>query len=253
MFIGFKQVLKEVALAFSPLVACIFIFQFWVLKLSKAKFINILKGLGLTFVGLALFLQGVKVGFLPAGEVIGSALGGISPIWILIPIGFIIGSVTTLAEPSVHTLNYEVENASGGYIPQKVMLYTLALGVGVSIAVSMGRIILGIPLAYFLIPGYLLAFILTRYCSRPFIAIAFDSGSVATGPMTVTFILAIILGITSAIEGRNPLLEGFGMITLVAVSSVISVLVLGVLYGRKEMQVQRQLNSQTPGGEEDAA
>ena len=170
----------EVGLAFVPLAVCFVFFQYWTLKLSRARFANMLKGMALAFIGLALFLQGVKVGFLPAGEVMGEALGTLPRIWVLIPIGFIIGLSTTLAEPSVHTLNIEVENASGGYIPRKVMLYTLGLGVGVSVAVSMARIILGIPLWYFLVPGYLLAFILTRWCSRPFIPIAFDSG-VATG------------------------------------------------------------------------
>lgn len=241
VFTGFRSTLAEVALAFVPLVVSFIIFQFWILKLSGAKFMNMLKGMVLTFIGLSLFLQGVKVGFLPAGEVMGEALGTMPNIWVLIPIGFIIGLATVLAEPSVHTLIYQVESVSGGYIPQKVMLYTLGLGAGVSVAASMLRLILGIPLWWFLVPGYIMAFILTRYCKGQFVSIAFDSGSVATGPMTVTFVLAITLGIAAAMEGRDPLLEGFGLIALVAMSSILAVLVLGVLYDKKEREARRRI------------
>ncbi|MDD4562643.1 MAG: DUF1538 domain-containing protein [Syntrophomonadaceae bacterium] len=240
VFTGFRATLIEVALAFVPLLVSFIIFQFWSLNLSRTRFVNMLKGILLTFVGLSLFLQGVKVGFLPAGEIMGEALSTLSHIWILIPVGFIIGLATTLAEPSVHTMIYEVETASGGYIPQKVMLYTLGLGAGVSVAISMLRLILGIPLWWFLVPGYLMAFILTRYCARPFVPIAFDSASVATGPMTVTFVLAITLGIAAAMEGRNPLMEGFGIIALVAMSAILAVLILGVLYGKKEREARQK-------------
>lgn len=241
VFTGFKTTVIEVALAFVPLLFCFVIFQCWTHNLSRTRFVNILKGMLLTFLGLTLFLQGVKVGFLPAGEVMGAALGKLTPLWIIIPIGFVIGLVTTLAEPSVYTLIYEVESSSGGYIPQKLMLYTLSLGAGISVAASMARIVFGIPLWYILLPGYALAFVLTRYCAKPFIPIAFDSASVTTGPMTVTFVLAITLGMTTAMPGRNPLLEGFGLIALVALSAILAVLVLGVLYARTEREVKREL------------
>lgn len=234
VFSGFGNVLLEVALALIPLVITFLILQFWLLKLSKQKVLNIFKGLVLTFIGLALFLQGVYIGFLPVGNAMGVALGSLSHKWLLIPLGFILGFVTTFAEPSVRVFNYEVEKASGGYLPQQILLYTLSLGVAISVALSMGRIIFGFPLWYFVIPGYLIIFILVRYSTHSFVAIAFDSGGVATGPMTVTFILAMALGVASAIEGRNPLIEGFGMVALVALSLVLSVLILGQLYGRKE-------------------
>jgi hypothetical protein len=241
VFEGFGHVCLEVALALSPLTAYFIIFQLCFMRLPKRKVVNILAGLVLTFIGLSLFLQGVYVGFLPVGQVMGAELGSLNRNWILIPIGFVIGLVTTLAEPTVRTMNYEVEKVSRGYIPQKLMLYTLSIGVAVSIAISMGRIIYGIPLWWFILPGYLISFALMRHSSPPFIAIAFDSGSVATGPMTVTFVLAITVGTASAMEGRDPLLEGFGMVTLVALSSILSVLVLGVLYGKKEREKNREL------------
>ncbi len=241
VFEGYGTVLQELALAVVPLIVLFVLFQIFFLKLPKQKFINILKGFMLTFIGLSIFLQGIYAGFLPAGKLLGATLAGKTNNWILIPIGFVIGFVTTLAEPAVRTLNHEVEKASGGYIPQQIMLYALSIGVAVSIALSMGRIIYGIPIWYFIFPGYLLAFLMARWSSRPFISVAFDSGGVATGPMTVTFVLAITIGAASAMEGRDPLLEGFGMIALVALSSILSVLTLGSLYGRKEKEMERNI------------
>jgi hypothetical protein len=243
IFEGFGHILYEVAIALIPLVIFFLFFQFFILKLPMKKLIDILKGIFLTFWGLAFFLQGVHIGFLPAGEAMGSILGQMEHLWILIPIGFILGFVATFAEPAVRILNHEVEKVSGGYIPQRVMLYTLSIGVAISIAVSLLRILLGIPLWYFIIPGYLLALLMIRYSSRTFTAIAFDSGGVATGPMTVTFIVAMAVGIATVIEGRDPLLDGFGMIALVALSPILSVLTLGLLYGRKEKENDRTFES----------
>ncbi|MFN7251739.1 MAG: DUF1538 domain-containing protein [Anaerobacillus sp.] len=233
VFKGFGHILLEVTFALLPLVIFFLIFQFFFLKLERKKLINIGKGLVLSFLGLAFFLQGVHVGFFPVGEMIGEKLGSLSYNWVLIPIGFILGFVATFAEPAVRILNHEVEKVSGGSISQNVMLYTLSIGVAFSIAISMLRILVGIPLWYFIIPGYLIAMVLMYFSSKRFTAIAFDSGGVATGPMTVTFILAIAVGVASAIEGRDPLLDGFGMIALVALSPIISVLILGLLFEGK--------------------
>lgn len=244
VFYGFSHVLYEVALALIPLIILFAFFQIVYLKLPKQKIVNLLIGLVFTFIGLALFLQGVHIGFLPVGEQMGIALGKIPNKWLLILIGFVIGFVATFAEPAVRILNYEVEKVSSGYIPQQIMLYTLSFGVGVSIVVSMVRIIYGIPLWYFLVPGYLIALVLIKFSTQTFVAIAFDSGGVATGPMTVTFVLAMAIGIASAIEGRDPLLDGFGMISLVALTPILSVLVLGLLYGRKEKEIERECELQ---------
>jgi hypothetical protein len=241
VFTGFSHVLLEVAVALFPLVIIFLFLQIWLLRFPIQRLFNIIKGLILTFIGLAFFLQGVYVGFLPVGEVIGRALGGLYHNWVLIPIGFVLGFVAVFAEPAVRVLNYEVEKASGGFIPQQLMLYTLSLGVAVSVALSMGRILFGIPLWFLVIPGYLLAFIMVYYSTPSFVAIAFDSGGVATGPMTVTFILTMALGVASAIEGRDPLIEGFGMIALVALSPVLSVLLVGLLYNKKGKEDERNL------------
>lgn len=239
---GFGHVLLEVAVALLPLAVIFLFLQFWLLKFPLKRVAAILKGLLLAFIGLALFLQGVYVGFLPVGEIIGLALGGLAYKWVIIPLGFLLGFVAVFAEPAVRVLTYEVEKVSGGFIPRQIMLYTLSFGVAVSLALSMARILLGFSLWYLVVPGYLLALLMAQRSSPSFVAIAFDSGGVATGPMTVTFILSMFLGVASAIEGRNPLIEGFGMIALVALSPILSVLSLGMLYRRKERQSERDLN-----------
>jgi hypothetical protein len=242
IFSGFSYVVAEVFFALTPLIILAVVFQLFFVKLPKEKLFTIFIGLIITFIGLSLFLQGVKVGFLPVGEAMGVALGSKSYNWIVIPVGFVLGFFATFAEPAVRVLNSEVEKASSGYIPQQIMLYTLSIGVGFAVAASMFRILLGLPLWYFIVPGYLLALILIKFSNRTFVAIAFDSGGVATGPMTVTFVMAIAIGVASSIEGRDPLLVGFGMIALVALAPILSVLLLGILYGRKEKENEQQIN-----------
>ncbi|MFY9114202.1 MAG: DUF1538 domain-containing protein [Dethiobacteria bacterium] len=240
IFEGFDTIISEVALALIPLILVFVFFQALSLKLSPKKLRRILIGFGLTFVGLSIFLQGVQIGFLPAGRQMGIKLGDLHYNWVLVPVGFLLGFVATLAEPGVRILNYEVEKASGGYIPQKAMLFTLSFGVATAIALSMAKIIFGLSLWHFIIPGYLAAFILMRYTKRTFVSIAFDSGGVATGPMTVTFIMAIAIGVASSVEGRIPLMDGFGMVAMVYLFSILSVLILGLLYSIKERDYERK-------------
>ncbi|MEC5423982.1 DUF1538 domain-containing protein [Virgibacillus sp. C22-A2] len=234
IFHGFGGVLLEVANALLPLVILFVFFQFIFLKLPIRKMIDICIGFILAFLGLSFFLQGVHIGFMPFGELMGEKLGSIDYIWLLLPIGFILGFFAVYAEPAVSVLIQQVEKASAGYIPQKLLLYTLSIGVGLSIALSMIRIIFGFSLWYFILPGYILALIMVKYSSKTFTAIAFDSGGVATGPMTATFLLALFVGIASVTEGSDPLLDGFGMVALVALAPILSVLTLGILYSRKE-------------------
>ncbi|WP_332697404.1 DUF1538 domain-containing protein [Halalkalibacter lacteus] len=245
IFEGFGDVLLEVAMALLPLLIFFLVFQFVFLKLEKEKLLNIAKGMIMSFCGLALFLQGVHVGFFPAGEVMGEKLGELSSTWLLIPIGFVLGFVATFAEPAVRILNEQVEKVSGGYISEKVMLYTLSIGVGISIALSMLRILIGFPLWYFIIPGYAIVILMTFLSSNRFTSIAFDSGGVATGPMTVTFILAIAVGVASVTDGRDPLMDGFGMIALVALTPILSVLILGIMYEKKGGKKEHVSQSET--------
>lgn len=230
IFYGFDDVLFEVSVALVPLILFFAFFQIFMLKLPLKKVKDILVGIVLTFLGLSLFLQGVHVGFLPVGSEIGDIVGDWSNQWILIPVGFMLGFVATFAEPAVRVLNAEVDKVTSGYIPERLMLYTLSIGVAISIALAMARIIFGIPLWYFIGPGYFLALTLTLFSNETFTSIAFDAGGVATGPMTVTFILAIALGFSETLDGRDPLIDGFGMIALVALAPILSVLILGLLF-----------------------
>lgn len=242
-FHGFGNTLIDVAMALTPLFVTFILFQIFQLKLPRRKVSNIIKGFILTFIGLAFFLQGVNIGFLPIGKEMGIILGDLSYNWILIPIGLALGFVVTFAEPAVRILNQQVDKVSTGSIPEKVMLYTISIGVAVSVALSMLRVLAGIPLLYFIVPGYLLAFILTRYTKKSFTAIAFDSGAVASGPMTVTFILSLVVGVATVLEGRDPLLEGFGLVSLVALAPILSVLILGIVYDRKEKENEQAVES----------
>lgn len=244
IFAGFSDVLIEVILALAPLLGVFIIFQIFFVRMERSKLYQTLVGILFTVLGLALFLQGVHIGFLPMGEEIGLTIGALSYNWILIPIGFVLGFVTTIAEPAVRVLNYEVEKVSSGSIKGKILLYTLSIGVGLFVAIAMLRILYGIPLMYILVPGYILAFILTKFSSKTFISIAFDSGGVATGPMTATFILAIAVGTASELEGRNPLIEGFGLVSLVALAPVLAVLVLGMVYQYHEQKADKQLKEE---------
>jgi len=235
LFKNIDHVMYEVTMAILPLLIFFLVFQYIFLKLEKEKIKNIIIGLLFTFVGLVLFLQGVEVGFFPAGEAIGELLGERENTIILLPtLGFLFGLVATFAEPAIRILNYEVEKVTAGSISKNVMLITLSLGVGISIALSMIRILVGIPLWWFIGPGYALVMILAFISKDRFISIAFDAGGVATGPMTVTFIMAIAVGVASVTEGRDPLMDGFGMIALVALTPILSVLILGLIYTKKE-------------------
>ncbi len=244
LFDGFATTLKEVALALGPLFIIVCFFQFFVLHLPREKFSEVVKGFILTFFGIALFLQGVYAGFIPTGQKMGIMLSALSYNWILIPIGFIIGFVAILAEPAVHVMIDQVDKVTSGSIPGSVMLYCMAIGVAFAVALAMARVLYGIPLAYILIPGYILAFIMMRYCNEQFISIAFDSGGVATGPMTVSFIMAMTIGVATALEGRDPVLQGFGMVSLVALAPILTILTLGVIY-RKLSQIYDEQSSET--------
>ena len=225
--------LIEVSIALSPLVIFFIFFQFYMLKLKLKQVLSLGAGILFTLAGMTLFLYGVHSGFQPAGTAMGNNLGELSYSWIIIPIGFVLEFVATFAEPAVRVLNDEVDKVSSGYIPKKVMLLTISTGVAISIALAMIRILYGIELVYFLVPGYVIALTLIYFSGKDFTSIAFDAGGVATGPMTVTFIVAIALGFSDVKPESNPLIEGFGMISLVALAPILSVLILGLLYKSK--------------------
>lgn len=231
---GIQQIIVEVSMALLPLVVIFLIFQLVFSRLPWEKIKDVLIGMLLSFAGLTLFLQGVQIGFLPTGSAIGEQIGKLDYNWVVIPLGLLIGFVTIIAEPSVRVLNYEVEKVSGGFISQRTMMYTLAIGVAVAVGLAMFKIIYGIPLLYIVVPGYIIAFIMMRYSTPTLVSVAFDAGAVATGPMTVTFIMALAVGVATGIEGRDPLLDGFGLVALAFLAPILSVLMLGIFYAGRE-------------------
>lgn len=231
------KIIFEVTMALLPFLILFFIFQAFFFKLTKRQFNKILKGLLYTFIGFVLFLTGVNAGFMEAGTAIGHGIASLENNWIVIPIGFIIGFTVILAEPAVYVLNEQIEDVTSGHIKKKVILYTLAIGVAVAVSLSMLRImIVNIKLWHFLLPGYVLAIVLSYFAPKLFVGIAFDSGGVASGPMTATFILAFAQGVAKAIEGADVLMDAFGVIAMVALTPLIAIQILGLIYERKASQ-----------------
>ncbi len=228
-----QYAVRDVALALFPLMLIFIFFQIIFIRWPFKRFVRIIKGMGLAFLGLVLFLHGVNIGFIPVGSLMGESIGKLSFRWIMIPLGFILGFLSCIAEPAIRVLIYEVDKNTGGYINKTILLYFLSFGVAVSVAVAVARVFTGIQLIYLLLPGYLIALILSRKVSKIFTAIAFDSGGVVTGPVVVTFVLSMVVGFSASIEGSNPLLDAFGMVSLVSLIPILSILILGILYERK--------------------
>jgi Protein of unknown function (DUF1538). len=226
---SFPEYFRKVAIALCPIVVLFLIFQHVSLKLPKSQLIKISIGILYTFFGLTLFLTGVNVGFIPAGAFLGRYIGGLSYNWILIPLGMTMGFFVIYAEPTVHVLNTQVTEITGGAISKKMMLSSLSIGVAISIGISMMRILFAINIWYVLVPGYILALGLTFFVPNIFVAIAFDAAGVAPGPMTATFFLPFAIGACESVHG-NMLTDAFGIIAMVAMTPLISVQVMGLIY-----------------------
>ncbi|NMA92073.1 MAG: DUF1538 domain-containing protein [Firmicutes bacterium] len=235
MWQGFGKVMGEVAAAVAPLLLLFLVFQ-KVLPQPRDFIFNTLKGLALAYLGLILFLQGIKVAFMPAGEDIGFAIGSTPYSWILIPVGFGLGFIITLAEPNVRVLSAQVEKASGGAIKSRIIMYTLCLGVALAIALGMAKAVYGISIYYLAIPGFAAALVLLKFADPAFVAIAFDAAGVATGPMTVTVVMAMVVGVATALEGRHPVVDGFGLVALVAITPILLVMALGFIYRERNKE-----------------
>lgn len=238
IFAGFDSILTEVLLALLPMILVAVVTHFSMLHLSPGERRKITVGFILTFVGLALFLQGVNVGFYPVGRTIGETLASHPSAWLLIPLGLVLGTIVALAEPSVLVMSDTVDRVSSGSIPPKLFLPTVAGAVGLIVALAMAKVLYGIPLLAILIPGYVVAFLLLQKAPPAFTGIAFDGGGVATGPVTSTFILAISLGAAEVLPGRDVVSDGFGLVALVFLAPVLSLAILGVLAGRQQREQQ---------------
>ncbi len=227
----------EVILALLPLLLTFLIFNFISFKLTRKAFVRILKGLLYTFIGLVLFLVGVNAGFMDVGGMVGHDLAALDNSWIVVLIGFILGLVVILAEPAVYVLTHQIEDVTSGYIRRGVVLIALSIAVGMAVTLSMIRIIVPeIQLWHFLLPGYLIAILLTYFVPNLFVGIAFDAGGVASGPMTATFILAFAQGVAESVEGANVLVDGFGVIAMVALMPLITLQILGLIFKVKSVK-----------------
>ena len=218
---------KEVAVALGLIVAFFLICQIFVLKLTRRRLLRIGVGVLFTYVGLVIFLTGVNVGFMPIGYKLGHALGKWHPVF-LTAFGLVMGVLVVLAEPAIHVLNSQVEEVTGGLVTKRSMITGLCIGVGLSIALSVVRIIFDFSLVYYIIPGYFISLALSLFVPPVYTAIAFDSGGVASGPMTSGFILPFATGVCMAIQGEGAVLrDAFGVVALVAMTPLITIQLLG--------------------------
>ncbi len=220
-------VAHEVLVALGLIVVFFLALQFVALRLSRSKLVQMSFGICYTFVGLVVFLTAVKVGFMPVGFELGCNLAKMPRA--LVISGFVIGMVVVLAEPAVHVLNKQVEDITGGLVSKRSMLIALSVGVGLSIGLSMIRIIVGFPIIYYLIPGYFISLALSFFVPKLYTAIAFDSGGVASGPLTSSFILPLSIGACSVIHdgGDSILSYAFGIVAMVAMTPLITIQVMG--------------------------
>jgi hypothetical protein len=224
----------SVLLAVLPLTVIFVTFQSLFLKLPRKEVSRILTGTVIASAGLFLFLVGVGIAFLPFGRAIGESLGALDRTWLLVAFGVVLGFVTTWGEPAVRILADQVEDASTGSIPRKLVLYATCIGVAVSVGLGLFRVAHQIPLLRILVPGYAIVLALIWLSDKEFVSIAVDAGGVATGPLANTFLLALAFGASSAVGGQNPLVQGLGLVSLIALAPVISVMTLGLLVRLKE-------------------
>jgi len=218
---------KEVAIALGLIVVFFLVCQVTFLRLPKRRLLKIALGVLFTYVGLVAFLTGVNVGFMPIGYQLGAGLAQANPVFLVI-FGVAIGVLVVLAEPAIHVLNQQVEEITGGYITKKAMITGLCIGVGASIGLSMVRIIFDFSLVYYIIPGYFISLALSLFVPPVYTAIAFDSGGVASGPMTSGFILPFATGVCVALQGESAVLrDAFGVVALVAMTPLITIQLLG--------------------------
>ena len=219
--------MKEIALSLLPIVLFFAVFQALILKLSGRNLTRILIGLVYTYIGLVLFLTGVNVGFMPAGNYLGQVLAGLSHPWVIVPIAMVMGYFIVKAEPAVYVLNKQVEEITDGAISARAMGTALSAGVAISLGIAMIRVLTGISILWILIPGYTIALVISFFVPKIYTAIAFDSGGVASGPMTAAFLLPLAQGACVALGG-NIVTDAFGVVAMVAMTPLITIQVMGL-------------------------
>ena len=234
--------MKEMAIAMLPIVGIFLLFQLFVFRMNTRSFGKIFVGIVYTYVGLVLFLTGVNVGFSNLGAELGAALVSSSLEWLLIPLAALLGWFIISAEPAVAVLEKQIEEVSAGAIPGKAIKVSLSVAIALAMGLAMLRVVTGVSLLWFLVPGYTIALGLSFFVPDIYTAIAFDSGGVASGPMTATFMLQFMMGVSIALGG-NVLTDAFGIVAMVAMMPLLSIQVVGFYYQRKARKVTRELES----------
>lgn len=227
---------EEVLRSILPVVGVFLIFQIFARSYRKRQVQRMAVGFGYTVIGLIMFLTGVNIGFAPVGSLLGGGLADSVFKWALVPVGIVIGYYIVKAEPAVRVLNEQVEEITGGMVSYKMMNASMSLGVACAVALAMTRVLTGISIYWIVIPGYMLALALSRFVPPVFVGIAFDSGGVASGPMTSTFLLPLAMGACTAVGG-NVVTDAFGVVALVALAPLIAIQVMGLVYERKTKAV----------------
>ena len=228
----------EVALSLLPIAAVFLLFQLCTRRYHRRQVRRIVVGVIYTYIGLVLFLCGVNVGFAPVGAFLGKELASLPYNWVLVPIGMLIGYYIVKAEPAIQVLNHQVEAVTEGAISVKAMNRSMSIGVAVSVGLAMLRVLAGIPIYWILIPGYLIALVLSLLVPKIFVGIAFDSGGVTSGPMTSTFLLPLSIGACSAVGG-DLMTDAFGVVALVALTPLIAIQIMGLVYKFKTDKLQK--------------
>ncbi len=229
---SFPHYLEEVVLALLPILLVFAIFQIFWLKLPVRRLLRMVAGIVYTLTGLFLFLAAVNTGFLPVGYALGGQLASLSANWVLVPLAMLMGFFIVRAEPAVHVLNAQVSEITDGVISKRAMMTTLSLGIAASLGLAMIRILTSLSIWWFVLPGYVLALGMSFFVPPVFTAIAFDSGGVASGPMTATFLLPFALGAVDALGG-NPMADAFGLVAMVAMTPLIAIQALALVYAFK--------------------
>ena len=230
--------MREMAVSLMPIIVFFVIFQLVFRRMQKRMLIKTAVGMIYTYVGLVLFLTGVNTGFMPAGNYLGQVLADNPYKWVIVPIGMVIGYFIVRAEPAVFVLTKQVEDITSGTISAGAMSLSLSIGVAVSLGLAMIRVLTGISIFWFVIPGYAAALILSFFVPKIFTAIAFDSGGVASGPMTATFLLPFAMGACVSVGG-NIVTDAFGVVAMVAMTPLITIQILGLVYQINSRRLER--------------
>ncbi len=213
-----------------PIVIFVLLLEWILVPFTSQEILSFIVGAIFVSLGLILFLSGIKASLLQFGEAIGKTITLQGKLWMVIVLGFLVGFVVTVAEPDVQVLATQIDVVSSGVIGRYILVLFVALGVGIFVALSLLRILFNIPLLHLLFAGYLIILVLLVFSNPVFIPVSFDAGGVTTGPMTVPFILALGMGVSSFTKSRKTSEDSFGLVALASIGPIIAVLILGMMF-----------------------